>query len=157
MPIGTGRRGIINALAVSPDGRCLAASGLGVVRNEAGFQQHARMYPIAETLDAKRKRDRGMIYLFDTKEPGVRLLRGHEGVVFALAFAPDERQFMVSAAWEPRKEPNTSAGRVYVWDIRKNTSADDKDALAEKEDIKVAEWPLPDRHVPPYPPPPRSE
>src|SRR6516164_11620064 len=108
MPIGTGRRGIINALAVSPDGRCLAASGLGVVRNEAGFQQHARMYPIAETLDAKRKRDRGMIYLFDTRQPGVRLLRGHEGVVSSLAFAPGDGQLLVSVAWQPGKDPESS-------------------------------------------------
>src|SRR5437764_4792590 len=38
VPIGPGRAGALNALAVSPDGRWLATGGIGLMRNVAGFR-----------------------------------------------------------------------------------------------------------------------
>src|SRR6476661_1976705 len=45
VPIGPGRDGVLNVLAVSPDGAWLAVSGLGVYRGGSGFGQAGWVVP----------------------------------------------------------------------------------------------------------------
>src|SRR5258708_2538024 len=45
LPIGPGRDGVINVLAISPDGTWLALSGLGVYRGGSGFTQAGYIVP----------------------------------------------------------------------------------------------------------------
>lgn len=122
LAIGPGTAGIINVLAVSPDGHWLAASGLGVAAGEAGFRQDDG--PLFRIVSDEILQDRGVISLFDLR-PGaatpLRQLRGHKGTVEALAFAPPARRgeepVLVSAAREPGDAPTTERGRVLAWDI----------------------------------------
>src|SRR4029077_9502082 len=107
VPIGPGQRGIINVLAVSPAGAWLAASGRGVFRQGAGFSTPGRVVePTAQT--AEMRKDQATIYLFQTQTQAVHVLRGHEGYVLRLAFAPVQAgkpPLLVSAAQEPAGRP----------------------------------------------------
>src|SRR5438067_3827842 len=78
VPIGPGADGVVNALALSPDGRWLAVAGAGVMREAAGFRDDGIVMPRAGRLSADMLEDRGTIWLFDTgKVNAARPLRGH--------------------------------------------------------------------------------
>src|SRR5207248_1078070 len=87
VPLGPGNDGKLNALALSSDGKWLAAAGSGAVRVRAGFREVGNVLP-APVMNAAMRQDLGLIYVFNTQTRAVRLLRGHQGVVTALAFAP---------------------------------------------------------------------
>lgn len=131
VPIGPGLGGVLNALAVSPDGKWLAATGLGVGRDDAGFGEQGPVYPADATPSASRL-DRGTVYLFDLR-PGsrdVHYLRAATGVGYALAFLPvgkDGRSYLVSAALDPE----TRDGQLCLWDVNKAVSGEDGN-LAEQ-------------------------
>src|SRR4051812_40103381 len=103
VPIGPGVSGAINALALSPDGRWLAAGGRSVMRGESEFRQPGLVVPVT-ALSETMWRDGGTIHVFDLRNPaGGKVLRGHEGEVRALAFAPardGKPPLLVSAAIE---------------------------------------------------------
>jgi hypothetical protein len=65
IPIGPGLNGLINALAVSPDGKQLAAAGSGAVRGTAGFGDTGVIVPLPGRLTAAMEKDWGAVYLFD--------------------------------------------------------------------------------------------
>ncbi len=116
IPVGPGE-GLLNALAVSPDGRWLAVAGLGLFRDAAGFRQSGFLMP-RETLKPDALRDQGTIYLFDTagKVP-VRPLVGHQGPVLSMIFAPaqgDKSALLISACQERDAFPYR--GRLRLWD-----------------------------------------
>src|SRR5260370_576526 len=72
---------------------------------------------VSETMG----RDSGTIHVFDLPNPaGGKVLRGHEGEVRALAFAPageGKPPLLVSAAIERNGGP--AAGAVRLWDVDK--------------------------------------
>jgi WD40 repeat protein len=70
-PIGSGVEGELYAVALSPDGRTLAAAGHG--------------------LEGWRKTGVG-IYLIDLAGGKMRTLKGHKDNIYALAFAPDGKR-----------------------------------------------------------------
>ncbi len=116
VPIGPGLDGAINALAVSPDGNWLAVAGYGVIVEGAGFRQTGLVVPMQAISDSMRK-DQGTIYVFNTRvEPrNARVLRGHLGPVFGLAFAPSRRgkpPLLLSAGRERER-----GSAVKLWDV----------------------------------------
>ncbi len=117
IPVGPGMEGVINAMALSPDGRLLAVAGSGVVREAAGFREPGMVVPRAGRFSEAMLRDRGMVYLFDTRSGAVRLLRGHRGPVLAMAFAParaDKPPLLVSVARE--SDGPRHLGVARLWD-----------------------------------------
>ncbi len=123
VPVGPGAEGTLNALAVSPDGRWLAAAGLGVKSEGATFRQAGRVVP-RDDLTEQMLLDEGTVYVFDTMAGTfARALRGHRGVVLSLAFAPADsggKAVLVSAARE-RAGDKGYAGGVRVWDAEAGT------------------------------------
>ena len=88
VPIGPAMEGVINAVAVSPDGMWLATAGRGMVRGASDLRHPGWKVPAAGTMSAAMRQDQGTIYLFNTRTRDVRLLRGHTAPVVALSFAP---------------------------------------------------------------------
>ncbi len=124
VPVGPGLDGTINALAVSPDGKWLAAGGLGLMRGRADFRTFGMVFPALGALTPKMLEDEGTIYVFDLKSddanPKVKTLRGHAGAVLSLAFLPAEKgkpALLVSAAKEPTDRPGQYAAHLRLWDV----------------------------------------
>ncbi len=118
VPLGPGRGGAINAIALSEDGNWLAVGGLGVFRGEAGFRQDGLIFPAASSLGPEMSKDLGTIYLFNTRTGAVRLLRGHRGDVRSLAFAPSYKGkplLLVSAGQELNTDTQETIGTVRLW------------------------------------------
>ncbi|MCI0459726.1 MAG: hypothetical protein L0Z62_22475, partial [Gemmataceae bacterium] len=119
VPLGPGMAGVINAMALSPDGTWLAVGGRGVIREGAGFRQPGVILPKISVSEAMRE-DEGTIYLFHTRTRAVRLLRGHQGPVLSLAFAPAQPKkppLLVSAASEWIRDTSRYAGVVRLWNV----------------------------------------
>ncbi|QDV33987.1 WD40 repeat domain-containing protein [Tautonia plasticadhaerens] len=120
VPVGPGSEGAINAIALSDDGRWLAAAGSAVVRGGAGFRRAGLMIPGEAMTDAMRL-DRGTILVFDTRSRprAARQLRGHLGPVLGLAFAPSSADggppALVSVAREG--DPGGDLGALRLWDL----------------------------------------
>lgn len=155
IPIGPGRDGVINVIAVSPDGSTLAVSGLGVYRGGSGFTQSGWIVPEA-TLTPEMRQDRALIYLFSTKTRALSLLRGHEEDVLALAFAPQragQPQLLVSVGRKPSDESGPSPGRICVWDVSKAASLTDKGELTD-HGPRLYDWKVANLGAVPGEPPP---
>lgn len=88
VPIGPGNAGVVNALAVSPDGRWVAAAGRAPMRGETSSGGVDRVSTNLSQLSPLLRRDAGVVYLFNPdKADGGRVLRGQESEVRGLAFA----------------------------------------------------------------------
>jgi WD40 repeat protein len=125
VPLGPGADGKINALALSGDGNWLAVAGSGVIRTRAGFRERGVVLPVL-AMDPAMRQDQGAIYVFDTRNRAVRILRGHQGPVTSLAFAPAAKgakgpPTLVSAARQFVDRTNTNSGAVWVWDVARGT------------------------------------
>jgi WD40 repeat protein len=144
VPIGPGTGGVINCLAVSPDGKWLAAAGLGAYRGQATFHGSDDRRVRVLTPDNLP----GLVYLFPIRDPGnaeglaVRVLRGHDSAVVALHFAPQEggeEPVLVSAGYDV----DSPRGRqLMVWDVKKAAYWDAKGNWVDGG-ARVAEWTLP--------------
>lgn len=125
VPINPGTEGAINAMAVSPDGAWLAVGGRGMVRQAAGYLRAAgRVWPVIG-LTPEVREDQGVIHVFGTRKPEVRLLRAHTGVVVALAFAParaGQPPLLLSAANGWNAQTSSARGEVRAWDLDKEVS-----------------------------------
>jgi hypothetical protein len=151
VPIGPGRDGVINVLAVSPDGTQLAVSGLGVYRGGSEFARPGWIVA-DDALTSEMRQERFLIYVFDTKSRAVALLRGHEEDVLALTFAPaqpGQPQLLISAG----RKSGASIARVCVWDVGRASALDDQGKLVERG-AKVQEWLVSDLGKVPGEPPP---
>ena len=129
VPIGPGMNGLINTLALSPDGRWLAAAGSGAVRGTAGFGDTGRIVPLPGRLSPVMEQDWGAIYLFDlTKDRNaVTPLRAHRAPVLRLKFLPEQAgapPLLVSVGREGK-----AAMAVRLWDAAAGR------LLAERTDL----------------------
>jgi WD40 repeat protein len=123
-PIGPGVAGALNALAVSPDGAWIAVAGNEVAPGMAGFRDDGLIVPRPGMTEEMRLAQ-GTIYAFDTRQspPRCRVLRGHRGEVYALAFSPPAAgapSRLVSAGGEPRDAGPGAKEAVLtlrVWDV----------------------------------------
>jgi WD40 repeat protein len=145
VPLGPGVQGAINALAVSGDGRQLAAAGRGVVRGEAGFFESGIVIPRTGWMDEDMVLDEGLIFVFDTTADKTRVLRGHRGPVLALAFVPgrkDKHSLLVSLAREPDRARTGHVGVVRLWDAETGKGLAFSPPLADPQDGRpgLAAW-----------------
>jgi WD40 repeat protein len=117
--LGPGRQGVLNTLALSDDDVWLAAAGVGVMRDTAGFKPGV-VYPAEGAINATMRQDEGLIYLFNTQTGEVRLLRGNRGSVAALAFVSRRDggpPLLVSAGREELEQPRRWTGTLRLWDV----------------------------------------
>ena len=127
VPIGPGLDGSINAIALSPDGNWLAVGGMGIIRGGAGFRRPGLVLSTGVGMTRERWQDQGMIYVFSTRTRAVRVLRGHQGPVLALAFAPAAKgkpPLLVSAAGERDLDKKIFFGGVRLWDVTRVKNED---------------------------------
>ena len=88
VPIGPGNAGVVNALAVSPDGKWVAAAGRAPIRGEAWGAADDGVSEDFRHIPPLLRRDSGVVYLFDPAKPdGGKVIRGQQSEVRALAFA----------------------------------------------------------------------
>ncbi|HXG11882.1 MAG TPA: WD40 repeat domain-containing protein [Gemmataceae bacterium] len=130
VPIGPGLAGAINAVAVAPDGKWLAAAGHGAMRGAATFREDALWVDLSD-IPLDMRRDQGLIYVFHTGDLTVRRLRGHTGPVLALAFVQesDGRPVLVSVARDWDEKKRAYVGGVRLWDASK------WEPLADRSDL----------------------
>ena len=145
LPIGPGIDGAINALALSEDGVWLAAAGRGVFRNTAGFRTPGFPVPTLGGMTPEMRLDLGTIYVFNTKDQTVRLLRGHLGTVVGLTFAPADPAkppILLSAAQERDLKANKFRTAVRLWDVDKAQSVAELSGLPDGRDFRpgLAVW-----------------
>lgn len=122
VPIGPGLEGVINAIAVSPDGLWLAVGGRSLVRGASDQRHPGWKVPAAGAMTPAMRLDQGTIYLFNTRTREVRTLRGHTAPVVALAFAPvatGKTAVLVSAGQEWDAGKNVFTASVRAWDVAK--------------------------------------
>ncbi len=144
VPIGPGNAGVVNAVAVSPDGKWVAVAGRAPIREEGGggaddgIGEDVRHYP------PLLRRDAGVVYLFDPAKPdGGKVIRGQQSEVRALAFAnpaPAAGPVLVTAGieWD---EKGRYAGTVRVFDATTGAEiAARKDFPATKIPPGLAAW-----------------
>lgn len=120
IPIGPGLDGAINALALSSDDKWLAVAGQAVVRGGAGFRIPGLILPKIGTFTDAMWLDMGMIYVFNTANQEIRVLRGHRGPVLSLAFAPGHDKKapqLISAARDWDKDQNQFVGEAKLWTL----------------------------------------
>jgi WD40 repeat protein len=122
VPVGPGPFGVINAIALSPDGRQLAVAGHGLVRGSADFKRPGLVTSKSGRLTDAMRQDEGTLYVVDTTTRAVKVLRGHRGSVVALAFAPEhdgKPPLLVSAAREWDRQAHVDHGGIRLWDTRR--------------------------------------
>jgi len=139
VPIGPGLSGAINAIALSDDGVWLAVGGLGTFRREAGFRQHGWILP-SSVQSPEMLKDRGLIYVFNTKTQASRILRGHLGHILSLAFAPShpgKPALLLSAAIEPDQK---KVGVIRLWNAETGEHLDKEAGLPTKPVVGLAIW-----------------
>ena len=117
VPTAPGTGGVVNSIALSPDGTWLAVAGKMVFRGETDYRATGYVLPTAGALDADRRLDLGTIYVFHTKTGTVRTLRRHGGPVLALAFAPGRAGKPPLLASAGREEGSPGAGSVRLWNL----------------------------------------
>lgn len=118
VPLGPGDAGVINALALSPDGKWLAVGGLGFRRGLPGQGKPGYVAERMGRVDDTMLRDEGMIYLFATHDPQqVRPLRAHVGAIAALTFVVDAEKPPILASLARETEDGKHVGRVRLWDV----------------------------------------
>ncbi len=119
VPIGPGLHGVLNALAVSPDGSLLAVAGQGLLKVASDMRHPGIEVPETGGLDDDGYRQQGTIYVFDTRQRTATRLVAHLGPVLAMAFAPaaaGKPPLLVSAAGEWDGATGRHIGAVRLWD-----------------------------------------
>ena len=134
VPIGSGNAGVVNAVAVSPDGKWVAVAGRAPLREETWasaddgvYDEDVRQYP------PFLRRDVGVVYLFDpTKPDGGKVIRGPRAAVRALAFAnpaPATGPVLLTAGIEWNEKKGQPVGTVRVF------NATTGDEIASRDDL----------------------
>ena len=117
VPIGPGLDGVINAIAVSPDGQWLAVGGRSIFEGASGFHDFGKILPVSAMTNSMRA-DQGRIFVFNTNTRESFALRGHRGEVLSLKFVNDRSNLvLVSSAREYQPQSGSYHGVVKVWDV----------------------------------------
>jgi len=143
VPIGPGPHGILNALAVSPDGSLLATAGQGLVHVASDVRHAGFSVPEIGGLNDEGYREQGTIYVFDTRSRVATPLVGHLGPVFAMTFLPaaaNKPPLLVSAAKEWDNAAGKYVGAVRVWDARHGTYVAGVEVPYELKRPALAAW-----------------
>lgn len=121
IPIGPGDAGVMNALAVSADGRWLAVGGNAALPDGAGFRQAGMVIPRSGFADPWAQ---GVVYVFDLgrNHGNCHQVRAHRGSVEALTFvssADGRGPLLVSAGAESSGDGGKKRLRLVlrVWDV----------------------------------------
>lgn len=117
LPIGPGRFGQINCIAVSADGRWLAVGSDAVMRNASVFNRPGVILPRTGGLTPEMRLDQGRVFVFDTLTREVKTLRYHNGAVISASFLPGSDRYLVSAADEWDADASETIGRVRILDV----------------------------------------
>ena len=121
VPIGPGNAGVVNAVAVSPDGKWVAVAGRAPIRGENWGTADDGTDEDARRLPTLLREDSGVVYLFDPAKPdGGKVIRGQRSEVRALAFAnpaPASGPVLVTAGIEWNEKLDKYAGTVRVFDV----------------------------------------
>ncbi len=121
VPLGPGRLGVLNTVRVSPDGRWLATAGNSLISSAAGYRRQGVLVPKKLVMSEAMLEEQGTIYLYDLQLQRLKVLRGHRGPVWNLAFAPrtkpDGALRLVSVAHESPPRGGASVGRLRLWDV----------------------------------------
>ena len=119
VPIGPGIDGALSALAVSPDGLWLATGGFGIVEGGMKFNELGYLVPVKGGFTPAMRQERGLIYVFNTKDQSVKILKGHTGPIMNLAFAQNAGAApkLISAAegWDAATDKDI--GEAIAWDV----------------------------------------
>lgn len=130
VPLGPGTAGVVNAVAVAPDGKWVAVAGRAPVRGETWAGADDGVTVEVRSFPPLLKRDHGVVYLFDPADPrGGKVVRGAEAAVRALAFAtpaPAAGPALVTAEWD---REGAKPGTVRVFDVKTGTE------LTRREDL----------------------
>ena len=135
IPIGPGTSGVINAMAVSSDGKFLAVAGNAVGSHIAGFREGGLVWP-ASAQSVEQRKQLGTIYVFhleNAQEPKVTQLSGHIGPVLALSFAESKAgqdPILVSAGEDYDDQTARQRGAVRVWNLNQPAGS-----IAERLDL----------------------
>ena len=135
IPIGPGIFGVINTLAISPDGEWMAVGGAGVIRNVTGLGKGGKVWPVVGFVDEEMKQDHGLIYVIHLQTKKTIVLKGHRGAVQSLAFhAPNSKTLMLvsAATWRQGSSAESSFGEVIAWNV-----------LAQKQIARAPRLPFP--------------
>ncbi|MFM8274427.1 MAG: WD40 repeat domain-containing protein, partial [Gemmata sp.] len=120
VPIGPGSAGVVNALAVSPDGRWVAVGGRAPADGEVWDGAEDGTYVDFRRAPLRLRRDAGVVYLFDPARPNAgKVIRGMEAGVRAMAFAnpaPATGPVLLTAGVE-WNEKGEFFGVVRVFDV----------------------------------------
>jgi hypothetical protein len=122
VPRAGGLNGVINAMALSEDGRWLAVGGKSITADAAEIAAQRRLVPVQFASPAVLL-DIGQIFVFDVQTGEVHILRGHLGPVVGLAFFPNvgNAPLLTSLGHEQRPDrDNDNWGTVRVWDVLKH-------------------------------------
>lgn len=117
VPVGGGLDGSISAIDVSADGQWLAIGGRGAKRTIAGSRDTGFVLPGA-SMGPERWSDEGLIYVYNIRSREVIQLRGHQGTILDLTFAPagsNGEVVLVSAAevWKN----GDYRGELTAWNV----------------------------------------
>ena len=121
-PIGPGTSGVINAIAVSSDGKYLAVAGNAVGSHIAGFREGGLVWP-SSAQSVEQRKQLGTVYVFhldNAQQPQVTQLIGHIGPVLALSFAESkdgQPPLLVSAGEDYDDQTTKQRGAVRVWNL----------------------------------------
>ena len=119
VPIGPGVDGALASVAVSPDGLWLATGGFGIVEGGMKLNEAGYLVPVTGALTAAMRLERGLIYVFNTKDKSVKILKGHTGPIMNLAFADGAGAApkLISAAEGWDAEAGKDCGEAIAWDV----------------------------------------
>jgi WD40 repeat protein len=124
VPIGAGMEGALNAVAISADGKWLAAGGSGARRLSAGLREPGLVWlPSTEALSTDMQQDQGTIYVFNTIDGTVRRLRGHAGTIWALQFVQGANAPLLASAakrWVPAEKKYQVDLRLWHAELEKD-------------------------------------
>src|SRR5262249_6602260 len=101
------------------DGTWLATGGIGIVETGAKFNEGGMLLPTTRSFTPEMRQQRGLIYVFNTKDKSVKILKGHTGPIIGIAFAQNSNAApkLVSAAEGWNAGASADDGEVIAWDL----------------------------------------
>lgn len=115
-PLGPGRNGVIDTLAISPDDRYLAFGGYSRIIKASRFREQG----VERPLSAEQLLDQGAIYVYDRVTQSLKRMLGHRGPVRRLTFdARSATPRLTSAGFEVALGASgmRTGGGLRIWDV----------------------------------------